>query len=166
MLAAAFSSYFFPICLAIPRISFHYFFIVPRCILLRLFLLFQLMHTFTHFKNTNSHLYLQHLKHFKIFLKTFSYMFRSIYTRPSSGGSWAVLYAITKLNSVHVRSLCSCTVYGRVSLSSVAYVCLEFLSWWNLQDKKSRHTRTQPTIMTYGRILYKNITNVHPRNST
>jgi len=27
-------------------------------------------------------------------------------------------------------------------------------------------TRTQPTIMTYGRILYKNITNVHPRIST
>jgi len=28
------------------------------------------------------------------------------------------------------------------------------------------HTHTKPTIMTYGRILYKNITNVHPRNST
>jgi len=26
-------------------------------------------------------------------------------------------------------------------------------------------TRTQPT-MTYGRILYKNITTIHPRNST
>jgi len=35
------------------------------------------------------------------------------------------------------------------------------------QDRNSRraHTHTQPTIMTYGRILYKNITNVHPRNS-
>ena len=32
-------------------------------------------------------------------------MFRSIYIRPSSGGSWAVLCAVTKLNSVDVRSL-------------------------------------------------------------
>jgi ABC-type nickel/cobalt efflux system permease component RcnA len=28
------------------------------------------------------------------------------------------------------------------------------------------HARTQPTIMTFGRILYKNMTNVHLRNST
>jgi hypothetical protein len=135
------------------------------------------------------------------------------YLRPSSGGSRAVFYAVTELNSVDVLSLCSCIVCGRMSLSSVVCVCvcvcvcvrvcLEFLSWWNLviqtlwlydeispgkelqahmtrfhQDRNSRHTwqdftrtgtpgtHTQPTIMTYGRILYKNITNVHPRNST
>ena len=55
-----------------------------------------------------------------------------------------MLYAVTKLNSVDVRSLCSCTVGGRMSLSSVmgrmsllsvvcvcvcVCVCLEFLSW-------------------------------------
>jgi len=40
------------------------------------------------------------------------------------------------------------------------------------QDRNIRHahththTHTQLMIMTYGRILYKNITNVHPRNST
>jgi len=36
------------------------------------------------------------------------------------------------------------------------------------QDRNSRHTHThtQPMIMTYDRILYKNITNVHPWNST
>ena len=27
-------------------------------------------------------------------------------------------------------------------------------------------THIQPTIMTYGRVPYKNITNVHPQNST
>jgi hypothetical protein len=30
-----------------------------------------------------------------------------------------MLYAVTKLNSVDVRSLCSCTVGGRMTLSSV-----------------------------------------------
>ena len=34
------------------------------------------------------------------------------------------------------------------------------------QDRNSRHTHAQPTIMTYGRIPYKNIRNVHPWNST
>jgi hypothetical protein len=35
-----------------------------------------------------------------------------------------VLYAVTKLNSVDVLSLCSCTVCGRMSLSSVLCVCV------------------------------------------
>jgi hypothetical protein len=35
-----------------------------------------------------------------------------------------VLYAVTKLNSVDVRSLCSCTVCGRMSLSSVVCLCV------------------------------------------
>jgi hypothetical protein len=35
-----------------------------------------------------------------------------------------VLYAVTKLNSMDVRSLCSCTVCGRMSLSSVVCVCV------------------------------------------
>ena len=43
-----------------------------------------------------------------------------------------MLYAVTKLNSVDVRSLCSCTVCGRMSLLSVVCVCLEFLSWSDL----------------------------------
>jgi len=75
-----------------------------------------------HLNNLNDPI-LNVLKHLKIFLKTCPYMFRSIYIRPSSGGSWAVLYAVTKLNSVDVRSLCSCTVCGRMSLSSVVCVC-------------------------------------------
>jgi len=47
---------------------------------------------------------LKHLKHFKKPAPTFF----GPYLRPSSGGPGAVLYAITKLNSVGVRSLCSC----------------------------------------------------------
>ena len=43
-----------------------------------------------------------------------------------------MIYAVTKLNSVEVRSLYSCTVCGRMSLLSVMCVCLEFLSWWDL----------------------------------
>jgi hypothetical protein len=35
-----------------------------------------------------------------------------------------VLYAVTKLNSVDVLSLCYCTVCGRMSLSSVVCVCV------------------------------------------
>jgi len=35
-----------------------------------------------------------------------------------------VLYAVTKLNSVDVRSLCSCMICGRMSLSSVVCVCV------------------------------------------
>ena len=35
-----------------------------------------------------------------------------------------MLCAVTKLNSVDVRSLCSCTVRGRMSLSSVLCVCV------------------------------------------
>jgi hypothetical protein len=35
-----------------------------------------------------------------------------------------VLYAVTKLNSVDVRSLCSCAVCGHMSLSSVVNVCV------------------------------------------
>jgi hypothetical protein len=85
-----------------------------------------------------------------------------------------MLYAVTKLNSVDVRSLCSCIVCGRMSLSSVVWVCLGFLSWRNLviesgkklQEHTHTHTHTQQTTMAYGRTLYKNITNVHPRNST
>ena len=62
-----------------------------------------------------------------------------------------MLYAVTKLNSVDVRSLCSCVVCGRMSLLSVVCVCLEFLSWWNPviesmtrfhQERNSRHTHT------------------------
>jgi len=66
-----------------------------------------------------------------------------------------------------------------MSLSSTVCMCLDFLSWWNVviesmtrfhQDRNPRHTHThthtQPTIMTYGRIPYKNITNVHPWNWT
>jgi hypothetical protein len=33
-----------------------------------------------------------------------------------------VLYAVTKLNAVDLRSLCSCIVCGRMSLSSVVCV--------------------------------------------
>jgi hypothetical protein len=88
-----------------------------------------------------------------------------------------VLYAVTKLNSVDVRSLCSCMVCGRMSLSSVVCVCVPGVpvlvkSGHRLNDQISpgrelqAHTRTQPAIMIYGRIPYKNITNVHPRNST
>jgi hypothetical protein len=46
-------------------------FIVAPCTLLRVFLLFQLMHTFLHFENTNSLYYLKHLKHFKKFAPFF-----------------------------------------------------------------------------------------------
>ena len=35
-----------------------------------------------------------------------------------------MVYAVTKLNSVDVRSLCSCIVCGRMSLSSVVCVCV------------------------------------------
>ena len=35
-----------------------------------------------------------------------------------------MLYAVTKLNSVDIRSLCSCTVCGRMSLSLVVCVCV------------------------------------------
>jgi hypothetical protein len=35
-----------------------------------------------------------------------------------------MLYAVTKLKSVDVRSLCSCTVCGRMLLSSVLCVCV------------------------------------------
>jgi hypothetical protein len=35
-----------------------------------------------------------------------------------------VLYAVTELNSVDVRSLCSGTVCGRMSLSLVVCVCV------------------------------------------
>jgi len=60
-----------------------------------------------------------------------------------------VLYAVTKLNSVDVRSLCSCMVCGRMSLSSVVCECA-----WSLcpgemtrfqQDRNSRHTHTHTT---------------------
>ena len=44
------------------------------------------------------------------------------YLRPSSGGPRAVLYAVTKSNSVDVRLSCPCIVCGRMSLSSV--VCM------------------------------------------
>jgi hypothetical protein len=68
-----------------------------------------------------------------------------------------VIYAVTKLNFVDVLSLCSCAVCDRVTLSSVVCVCvcvcLEFMSWGNL------------VIESYGRILYKNLMNVHLRNS-
>jgi len=74
-----------------------------------------------------------------------------------------------------VRSLFSFTVCGRMSLSSVVCLCVpgvpvlvksghrvSILPGQELQA----HTHTQLTIMTYGRIVYKNMTNVHPRNST
>jgi hypothetical protein len=35
-----------------------------------------------------------------------------------------VLYAVTKLNSMDERLLCSCTVCGRMSLLSVVCACL------------------------------------------
>jgi hypothetical protein len=35
-----------------------------------------------------------------------------------------VLYAVTKVNSVDVRLLCSCTVCSRMSFLSVACVCV------------------------------------------
>ena len=54
-------------------------------VLLRLFLLSQLMHTFTHFKNTNSHYYLKHWKTLKKLAPTCF----GPYLRPSSGGSCA-----------------------------------------------------------------------------
>jgi len=89
--------------------------------LLRLVSLFQLMHTFIHFK----------VHQFTLILKTLKNIFKKLsptcfgpYIRPSSGGSWTVLYAVTKLNSVDVRLLCSCTVCGRMSLSSVVCVCV------------------------------------------
>jgi hypothetical protein len=100
-----------------------------------------------------------------------------------------LLCAVTELNSMDVRSLCSCTVRGHMS-SSVVCVCLEFLSWWSLVMesvlKFYGHTATyrysdmtlcpdftrtgtpgictQLTIMTYGRILYKSIMNIRPWN--
>jgi hypothetical protein len=37
------------------KASMAFFFIVALCMLLRLFLLFQLMYTFIHFKDTSSH---------------------------------------------------------------------------------------------------------------
>jgi len=61
------------------------------------------------------------LKHLKT-LKICPYMFRSI-LRPSSGGSWTVLYAFTKLRSVDARSLQICALCGRMSLPSVC-VCI------------------------------------------
>jgi hypothetical protein len=94
-----------------------------------------------------------------------------------------VLCAVTELNSVDVRSLCSCTVCGRMSLSSVVGLGVaevpvlvksglydQILPGQELQGRARAHTHThthtKPTTMTYGRILYKNIPNVHPRNST
>ena len=41
------------------------------------------------------------------------------YLCPSSGGSWALLCAVTKLVSVDVRSLCVCAVCGHMSLPVV-----------------------------------------------
>jgi hypothetical protein len=48
--------------LAISHTMDNSFLLLHRALLLRLFLLFQLMHTFIPFKNTNSHSYLKHLK--------------------------------------------------------------------------------------------------------
>jgi hypothetical protein len=45
------------------------------------------------------------------------------YVRPSSGGSRAVLCAVTKFDSVDVRSLCVCAVCVCMSLPSVC-VCV------------------------------------------
>jgi hypothetical protein len=45
-----------------------------------------------------------------------------------------VLYAVGKLNSVDVRLLCSCTVCGHISLSSV-------MTRFH-QDRNSRHAHT------------------------
>jgi len=73
--------------------------------LLRLFPLFQIMHTFIHFKNHQ----------FTLILKTLQ-------------------------------------LYDQISPGQ------------ELQAPTHAHTHTQPAIMTYGRILYKN--ELHPRNSS
>ena len=52
-----------------------------------------------------------------------------------------MLHAVTKLNSVDVRSLCSCTVCGHMSLSSVVCVCLPGV----------------PVLVKYGHRLYDQI---------
>ena len=84
--------------------------------------------TITAFIPTHAHIYtLKHqftliLKTLKSILKHFSKVAATCfgtYLRPFSEGSWAVLCAVTKLNSVDVRSLCVCTVCGRMSLLSV-----------------------------------------------
>jgi hypothetical protein len=95
--------------------------------------------------------------HFYTLYKTRPYMFWSIYIWSSSGCSWAVLCAVTKLNSMDVRSLCSCIVCCRMSLSSVVFVCVCVCvpgvpvlvrsghgdSMTRLhQDRNSRHTPT------------------------
>jgi hypothetical protein len=61
-------------------------------------------------------------------LKTCPYMFRSI-LRPSSGWSWTVIYAVTKLRSVDVSSLQIYAVCGRMSYTSVCvFMHLEYLT--------------------------------------
>ena len=78
------------------------------------------MHTFTHSKNTNSHYYLKHLKTF--FLKVAPTCFGP-YLRPSSGGLWAVLYAVTKLNSGQQT-----VNYKAQHVPIVVYI--QYTSWW------------------------------------
>jgi len=53
--------------------------------------------------------------------------------KPSSGGAYAVLCAVTKSDSVDVRSLIVCVVRGCMSMSSVCVcVCPELFSGWCL----------------------------------
>jgi hypothetical protein len=76
----------------------HYFFYSKSCTLLRT------SKSLIHISTENT------WKHFKKLAPAWF----GPYLRLSSGGSWAVLYVVTKLNSVDVRSSCSCTVCGAV----------------------------------------------------
>jgi len=91
------------------------------------------------------------LKTLKNTLKTCPYMFRSTFTTVFRGpkSSTVCHYQVEFRGCTFVMFL-----YGmRPYVITVGCV-------------RVPGTRTQPTIMTYGRIPYKNITNVHPRNST
>ena len=90
-------------------------FIVAPCILLRLFLLLHRECCYDYFPYSNSCTLFIHFKNhqftlileiLKDTLKKLAPTFFASYIRPSSGGPRGVLYAVTKLNSVVVRSLC------------------------------------------------------------
>ena len=97
--------------------------------------------------------------------------------RPSSGGSYAVLCAVTRLGSADLRSLIVYAVCGCMCLSSVLCVWLVFLSGWDVVisqispwQEHQPHTHTHKlTISIYSHILHNQRTQIsrtQPSNST
>ena len=134
---------------------------------------------YNYFFCSNSCTLLHTLKHqFTLILKTLKNVLKnlplhvSVHIYDHLQGAQEQCFVL--LNSVDVRSLCSCTVCGRMSLSSVVCVCLEFLSWWNLVIESMTlwpdFTRTE-TLWLYDQIspgqeLYDSMTRFHQnRNS-